>query len=201
MMKKTHLTIGIASAVAITHPEIVSECFVAIMGGAIGGVICDIDILDNDYKNNDFFERFLVVKMTGIILLLDFLLQTGICEAILNRDKRFLLIGGVLFSVLCLIGIHSAHRTFTHSFIALILFSAALSLIYPPIVYSFIIGFLSHLMLDLLNKKKIRLFYPSDFGLCFGLCYANKIANTIFMYIGTIATVLLVLNGLFFHLW
>ncbi len=199
MMKKTHLTIGIASAIAVTNPETVAESLVAIMGGVIGALICDIDLLDNGYKNDNFFEKFIAVKITGIILFVDFLLKTGICEYILNRDKTFLMIGGILFGILCLVGIKSAHRTFTHSFTGLLLFSIAFWFVYPPIVYSFMIGFLSHIVLDFLNKKKIRLFYPSEFGLCLGFCYADGIVNTILMYIGTIASVLLMLNCLFFQ--
>lgn len=198
MMRNTHLTMGIASAVAFTNPKTVSECLVAVMGGVIGGLICDIDIWDNGYKSRNFFERFIAVKITGIILLFDFLFKMGTCEYILNRNKKFLLIGGILLGVLCFIGIKSAHRTFTHSFTGLALFSIAFWFIYPPIVYSFMFGFLSHMLLDLLNKKKIRLFYPKKFGLCFGVCYADGIVNTILMYIGTLVSFLLIVNSLFF---
>uniref|UniRef100_UPI004055AC90 metal-dependent hydrolase n=1 Tax=Agathobacter sp. TaxID=2021311 RepID=UPI004055AC90 len=199
MMKKTHLVVGIASAMAITNPKTVPECFAAIIGGTIGGLICDIDISDNDWKNNSFFEKFTAAKITAIVLCLDFLLQTGICAYMLNRNKEYLLIGGVLFSLFYLAGVHSTHRTFTHSFAGLFLFSVSFYFIYPPVVYSFAVGFLSHIILDLLNKKKIRLFYPSEFGVCLGLCYADGIVNAVFMHIGTIAMVLMFFHSLVFQ--
>jgi len=47
-----------------------------------------------------------------------------------------------------------------------------------PLTIAFAIGFLSHVFLDLLNKKRVQLLYPSMVGnVCLGLCYANRIAN------------------------
>lgn len=193
MMGKTHLTMGMASALVMTNPQTIQECFVAIAGGAIGGIICDIDILDNDYEKDVWNVQLIATGITAIGLIADFLLKNGICEYILeNRESS--LRGGILFAVLWIIGVKSKHRSFTHSFLALVLFSAVLGLIYPPIVNSFAIGFLSHLILDLLNKKKIRLFYPMDFGLCFGLCYADGIANKFFMRVGWFVCVISVLR-------
>lgn len=197
-MRNTHLAMGIASAVAVTRPDTVPKCLVAIMGGVIGGLLCDIDLFGNGYKSRKFFERFIAVKITAIILLIDFVFKMGICQFILERDRQFLTAGGILFGVLCLFGIRSAHRTFTHSITAMLLFSLAFWLIYPPIVYSFMIGFLSHVILDLLNKKKITLFYPKDFRFCFGLCYADGIINQLLLYVGILLSVLLIVVGLFF---
>lgn len=198
-MRNTHLTMGIASAVAFTNPTTVPECLVAVMGGVIGGLICDIDIWDNGFKPRRFFEKFIAIKITAVLLLFDFIFRLGICEYIFHRNKQFLMIGGILFGILCLIGMKSAHRTFTHSFTGLVLFSIAFWFLYPPIVYSFMFGFLSHIVLDLLNKKKIRLFYPKEFGLCFGICYADGIINTVFMYIGALVAVVFLVKGLFFN--
>ena len=196
MMRNTHIAMGVASAVAITNPSNISECLVAVMGGAIGGVIGDIDIMDSDYKNDDFFEKFIGIKIAGMILFLDFLLQAGICEYIINRNRTLVIAGGIAFCILCVVGIRSAHRTFTHSLLGLFLFSAALSFLYPPVVISFAIGFVSHIVLDLLNKKKVRILYPSKYKTCLGLCYANKKLNTILMYVGTISSALLILKCL-----
>ena len=80
MMRNTHLAMGIASAVAVTRPNTVPECLVAIMGGVIGGLLCDIDLLGNGYKSRNFFERFIAVKITAIILLIDFIFKMGICQ-------------------------------------------------------------------------------------------------------------------------
>ena len=43
MLGKTHITLGIASSLIITQPETVSGVIGAMVGGAIGGWIVDID--------------------------------------------------------------------------------------------------------------------------------------------------------------
>lgn len=199
MMRNTHLTIGIASAIAITNPKTVTESLTAIIGGVIGGLICDIDLLDHGYKNKKFFERFIAVKLTTIILFIDLVFQFGICEFILNRDRILLMIGGIVFTIVSFIGIKSPHRTFTHSFLGLLLFSLAFWFVYPPMVFAFAIGFLSHMLLDSFNKKKIRLFYPKEFGFCLGFCYADGAINKFLFYIGMIIMGVLLLNCLVFQ--
>ena len=73
------------------------------------------------------------------------------------KDSSILsIIGGVGFVVLWFIGFFSDHRTFTHSLTALSLFSLAVWLIYPPLLFGFVTAYLSHLLLDILNKKKMK---------------------------------------------
>lgn len=96
-----------------------------------------------------------------------------------------------------IVGMSSNHRTFTHSFLALFLYTVAVYLIYKPFSAPLAVAYFSYLVLDVLNKKKIPLFYPLKFGICLKLCYANKKANKVLMYVGfCIAAVLLVAGGL-----
>ena len=192
MMGKTHFAMGIASALVIMNPKTVSECLLTIVGGAIGGVLCDIDILDNDYEGDGRSIQFTAIGMAVIGLLIDFLLKNGIWEYIYENNTS--IEGVVLFLILWIIGVKSRHRTFTHSLFALSLFSLALFLIYPPIVSGFAIGFLSHILLDLLNKRKIQLFYPMDFRLCFNFCYADGFVNKALMYVGGWFSILFVIR-------
>ncbi|MCD8129231.1 MAG: hypothetical protein LUD54_06600 [Oscillospiraceae bacterium] len=43
---------GIATSLFLTHPTTLQGCFVGIIGGAIGGVVCDIDAVKKDYQND-----------------------------------------------------------------------------------------------------------------------------------------------------
>ena len=45
MMGMTHIFIGTASAMAVSSPHTVSGCFAAMIGGAAGGFISDIERL------------------------------------------------------------------------------------------------------------------------------------------------------------
>ena len=56
-------------------------------------------------------------------------------------------------------------------------------------------GYISHIIIDLLNKKNVQVFFPIGKGFCFGLCYANKLGNKVLMYGGLGISILLLLYG------
>ncbi len=62
MMRKTHFGIGIATPLAVIQPKSIEECLISIVGGAVGGVIADIDILDNDYKSDALIGQTLATS-------------------------------------------------------------------------------------------------------------------------------------------
>ncbi|MDE6729178.1 MAG: metal-dependent hydrolase, partial [Oscillospiraceae bacterium] len=70
-------------------------------------------------------------------------------------------------------------RSFMHSLLALATLDVSLALIYQPFVQYFTVGFLSHLAIDLLNKKKLKLLYPKKDGFSFRLCSSSGIVNRI----------------------
>ena len=86
-----------------------------------------------------------------------------------------------------------------HSFLALILLSFALGLIWENAVIYFAIGFLSHLATDIFNKKKVRLLYPMKGGVSLGLFHAYGLANDIFFAIGSIVAIIEVIICIFFR--
>lgn len=194
-MGKTHFAVGIATSLAVVQPKSFNECMVAVIGGAVGGVLADNDILDNGYQTGASSGQLLALGTAAISVVLDFFLGLGICQVI--ADKPILpIIGGIGFIILYIIGFCSNHRTFTHSFLALILYTIAVMLIYVPLAIPLAAAYLSHLLLDILNKKNIRILYPLDFGICFKMCYANKTANKVFMYVGFAVSGVLLLIGI-----
>ena len=195
MMSKTHLAVGLATSLAVIRPTTPNECTVAILAGAIGGVLADNDILDNDYHFDALIGQLLALGSSVVVLLLDLFLHFGVCQAIASKPILSIL-GGVCFIVLYIVGFCSDHRTFTHSFLALLLYSLAAALIYFPVAIPLAAAYLSHLLLDILNKRKIPILYPLDFGICLKLCYANKEANKVIMYIGFAISGILLLWGI-----
>ena len=194
-MSKTHFVVGLATSLAVIQPKSFNECMVAVIGGGVGGVLADNDILDNDYLADALIGQLLALGTAAIAIVLDFYLDFGICQAIIN--KPFLpIIGGISFTILYIIGFCSDHRTFTHSFLALILYTFTSMLIHVPLAIPLATAYLSHLLLDILNKKKIPLLYPLDFGICLKMCYANKTANKVFMYVGSAVSGFLLLIGI-----
>ena len=193
MMSKTHLGIGIATSLTVIQPKSLEECLISVAGGALGRVLADIDILDNDYKSDALIGQTIATIIAILPVLADYFCDFGICTYVLN-NKVLSIAGGIVYFTLWICGFCSEHRKFTHSIVAMILYSMAFYLIYPPIINGFVVAYLSHLGLDLLNKKKIQLFFPFKFGICLHICYASKLANTIFMYIGLIFSILLIIK-------
>lgn len=195
-MGKTHVAVGMATSLLILQPTNPKGCIVAIIGGAIGGVAADIDILNDDYKHDALIGQFLAVGISCIALIIDYFLKLGICKFMQERNTFLIGLGAVIYLVLWIVGYHSDHRKFTHSFLAMLLFSTAIYLLSPMIAGAYIIGYFSHLLLDLLNKKRVLLFYPLGKGMCLKLCYAGKSANKAFMYFGFIVTTAMIIISL-----
>lgn len=89
--------------------------------------------------------------------------------------------------VIGLLAAISDHRKFSHSLLALGLFSIPLLFINNIIAFSFIIAFISHILLDVMNKKGVYIFYPKNKGYCFKWFYADKTANIVFLVVGIIS--------------
>ena len=195
MMSKTHLSIGMATALALCPITGLNSCLLALAGGALGGVIPDVDILDNDYKNDALNGELAAFGTLAFAVVVNFLTGGNIISTVLAY-KWSAIVGAVAFIILWIKGYHCPHRGFTHSLLSMVLFTISIGLIYSPISIPFLFGYFSHLMLDILNKKKIRLLFPFKGGVCLNLCYANKKANTVFMVGGFVATAIL----LAFHL-
>ena len=68
--------------------------------------------------------------------------------------------------------------------------------IFPDAVQYFAAGFLSHLVIDLLNRKRVHLFYPLGRGVCLNLCSSRGLVNRILFLSGGLASILLVLTAL-----
>ena len=57
----------------------------------------------------------------------------------------------------------------------------------------FAAAFASHQILDLMNKRPVRLLYPLKKGFSLGLFYADRLANRVFALAGSIWLVLIVI--------
>ena len=184
MLGATHLAVGVGAALALTQPTTLESCFTATIGGAVGGVLADVDAMKNDGKFGSTQVQGFAVLLTISILILDSILKTGVCAGIAKRSDEALAAGGILFGVLWIVGYFSNHRSFTHSLGGMCLFTCAVSLICPSMSMCFLAGYGSHIVLDLLNKRPLKLFYPLDRGICFRVFYSNREANTLCFYAG-----------------
>lgn len=192
MLSKTHITIGVATSLALSTIDSPSDCAVAIAGGALGGVIADVDILDDDYTHDAIVGELISFSLVAIVAALDYFLNWGITSSIF-KNTIVPMIGLIGFVILYFVGFLNDHRKFTHSIFAMFLFSVCAGAIYLPFGLSFMYGYISHLLIDILNKRGIQLFFPLKFKICLKICYANKEGNTALMWIGFALTIILLI--------
>ena len=191
MMSRTHLAVGVTAALALTSPDTPQTWMLAVIAGSAGGIVCDIDIADSDRDNDAHIGQAIPVVITLCCLLADRLLHLGLWQGLMSRSRPLQLLGVIWYLVLCWLGYRSSHLTFTHSVTAMLLFSLAVWLVYPPLLPGFVAAYASHLVLDLLNKKGMRILYPLPVSPSLGLCYAGGTVNKLLYRLGSIAAVLL----------
>ena len=189
MLGKTHFVLGMASALVIIQPQNVSGVITAMTAGAIGGWMVDVDIKNRDVErsNDATRERIYDIIIDTIFILafiaLDFFIGKGMCQYVI--DHWGVMVWGSLFGLLTLllIGLNTKHRTFTHSFLAMALFSGVVYLFCRPAFIPFAIGYASHLIVDFSNKLGLQLFFPLKWRPCLKLCRSDKTANRILFWI------------------
>lgn len=105
----------------------------------------------------------------------------------------YIIMGTIVLLVTCIIGRRSEHRTFTHSLLYIVLIAVGFFCILPELALPVLVEGLSHLTIDTLNKKPVPWLYPlRKTGICFRLCYASKTGNYILMWLGLIASIMLI---------
>lgn len=192
MMSKTHVTVGMAASLLAFQPTTIVGCTLAIAGGALGGVIADCDTITNDYKHDALIGELIAAGIVVVMVVLNYIFGGDVVLKLSTHNKTSLIAGLVAFVVLYIVGFISNHRQFTHSLLAMILFGSAIALIYNPVAKYFLVGYLSHLIIDMLNKKGIQILFPLKPKVCLGLFYADDIENEILMYAGLISSVIMV---------
>ena len=86
MMSRTHLTVGVGSALAIMLPTEAKFCCTAVIGGLLGGIITDNDIFDNDYTGDAILGQVIEFGATAVILFTDKILNIGLCNELFSRS-------------------------------------------------------------------------------------------------------------------
>ena len=164
MMDNTHVATGIAIATLVVQPHDIPTFCATIVGGAVGGIIV-------------------------VCLIIDWLNGSVLINSILNITNLNLIIGlgVILFSMIK--GRFSQHRIFTHSISFLLLMCSGIAIFSIEIAIPFAIGFIFYILLDLMNKMPVKIFYPLKKMLLFVLGYASQTANKVISCISTFACI------------
>lgn len=186
MLAKAHVTVGMAAAFTIMKPVTIAEALPVIAGGALGCLICDLDCEVTKEKTEASHWRIVMGLVTVAALIEDHLLNAGMWSSLGSNGQYLWFAGLVGFVLTGGFASVSSHRGFSHSLLALALFAGSLWLVFPTMTMPFVITFVSHLLLDMLNKRSVRLFYPMERGICIGVFYADRFANKVFATAGAV---------------
>jgi inner membrane protein len=188
MTGKTHLAVGEAAALLLTHPTSPRTLALCVGTAAIGSLICDIDVTTSHSHRDQVKISSVAVLATAVTAVLELHFQLGIL-AMLQRQTNLMriLLGLAVILMVCNFGMRQPHRSFMHSILGWGILTGLVWEIFPFLAPVFAVSMASHILLDLLNRKKVRLLYPFGKGVCFRLCPADGAVNDLLWLIGTIA--------------
>jgi inner membrane protein len=186
MLAKAHVTIGMAAAFTVAQPQTIPEALPVIVGASLGCLICDIDCDIATEKTDSSHWRMVMAAIAVAALIEDHLLDAGMWLSLADRGSYLWFAGLVGFVLTCTFAGISSHRGFSHSLLALALETISVWLVFPTAAMPFAIAFTSHLILDVMNKRPVRLLYPAKKGMRLGWFYADRLANKVFAIAGGI---------------
>ena len=148
MLGHTHTAVGIAAALAIVPPKSMPELLVGIGAGALGGLICDIDVgTSKSHKQADLITMFAAV-IVAVVIVTDQLFHVGIQEKLMaNETFVQVFFPAIVFIGICAYGKNTRHRTFMHSLVGMVLLTTCVGVALPVAAPYFGIGFLSHIFI------------------------------------------------------
>ena len=190
MLGKTHMVVGMACGLAVMQPDSVPMLVAGTGAAALGALIPDIDVGTSQSHKDANIIVYMSIAVVALVALAERFLHLDIYNRLLaHKGLVNILIPSVLFIIICAFGKEQPHRSFMHSILALVLLTGCLWYLFPTLSVYFAIGFASHIITDLFNRKKVRLLYPLPGGVALGLFHAHGTANTVLFVIGSIATV------------
>ena len=196
MTAKTHIACGACLTMLMTRPDNIKYLTLGLAGGVIGSIIPDID--SKNSETNQLFDKVSIITILTIVIcfLLEYFFNIGLDKLIFKKNNiEEIIITSILFFVMCIIGSRTNHRSLTHSILGIIIFSFIVNISLPKIfVQTFIIGYISHIMLDLLNHKGLKIFFPFKKRLCLDLCDSDGIVNNIIFYLSVIFLFVIMIN-------
>lgn len=196
MLAKAHITAGMAAAFSIIMPADAETALTVVAGASLGCLVCDIDCDNPSEKSDSAHWRRVMIAVFAAALAADHLLD-GIMTRTLAESNPYISCAGIAgFVLTSAFASISDHRGFSHSLPALAIETVFVKMAFPAAAEAFAIAFITHLILDLMNKKPVRLLYPLRKGFCLGWFYADRLANKVFAAAGSVWLILAVIVSL-----
>lgn len=187
MQCRTHLVTSCAVNLFLFNPTTISLLGITTASSCLGGVISDVD--SRKSESNQILNKVNIITIL-ISLIVIVVIKLKLFDIYKYIDVTILnyLITFFLLLFVSNIGSKTAHRSFTHSFLFVIIMFFILTESLPnSFVFPFIIGMLIHLVLDFTNHIGITIFYPIKKRFCLDLLDSDGLINKILFYLSIFA--------------
>ena len=195
MEKKTHVMCANLVSLYIMKPSNIPELLITCGVASLGGLVPDVDLKDS--TSDKLFDRLMtsLITIVAMSFFIKYFFDFDLYCKVKEYDFLSYLISICLFIVIAYFGSKSSHRSFTHSVIGLLIYTGILFYGFGFNVFvPYFVSHLSHIILDLFNRKGIALFYPSKFRICFDLCDSNgRVNKFLFILFSILIVVYLIL--------
>lgn len=182
MQGKTHATVGAATALLFSPTATLSTFGTTAFLGIVGALMPDTDIRGS-------LGSKATKKIAADVASVCVAFAVGIASKTITVDETIFtncksLISGLALIGLCIFGSTQPHRGIMHSLPMMALASFLMWVVNPTYVLPFVIGYASHLVLDVLNYKGEQLLFPLKKKFSLGLCKSDGIVNNILLVVG-----------------
>lgn len=174
-------TTGVALVVPMMQCKSIADYGLCIGCGIIGALLPDIDANGESKAKKEFRHAMSFLAVVAIYLVYSAYMNGTLLSMISEFTHSIRGIGAIAFLIFCVIGYMSNHREFTHYLIGLLCFTVSFMMLTDiKLGIWFGVGFLSHQLIDMLNKKKIKWLYPLPFDFARYICKAqSKLSSAI----------------------
>ncbi len=156
MTGKTHVAMGIAAGLTLSHGQSPENQLILVLASMVGSLIPDLDHPKGKLNqkilwiNNGLYRMLFYLALGSILMYLNFV-----------KNNKYLMLLGLVF---VLIGI-SSHRGFTHSIVGFLLSASVVKMGtsnygLDSLYSGFMVGYVLHLVADFFTPMGIKLFYP-----------------------------------------
>lgn len=178
MTGRTHLAVGVAAALLASGPATgIAGLVAAAAGGAAGAVLPDLDVRNTARPWRERLTRAGAAALLVGALVFDAAEGWPLMGRAAGTELEPVALGLAGLAALCCAARLSAHRSFSHSLLALAGFAAATHLVCAPLAPYVALGFATHLALDALTYRGLRLFWPSRHGFSARLCHTGGVVD------------------------
>lgn len=181
MNANVHTSVGLATATGVALVVPMMQCksiadYSLCLGCAvIGSLLPDIDANGESKAKKEFRHAMSFLTVVAVYLIYSAYMSGTLLSKISEYIHSIRGIGAIAFLIFCVMGYLSSHREFTHYLVGLVCFTVSFTMLTDvKLGIWFGVGFLSHQLIDMLNKKKIKWLYPLPYDFARYICKAQS---------------------------